>query len=236
MKHKTTSVLKTTLFLATAVFASTTYAAQVDIDRIEVAASSLDVATLKTLSSEFSGYDAALANYRLAVSANLTSQSDVAEQAIDQAMEILEQLTQEQTSNVEVKALLAQVYGYKIALSPIKGIVYGPKSQNTLSAAEALAPSNPRVLLVKGIGAINTPPMFGGSKEVALASFNQAIEAYSDDVYSNYYWGHSEAYTWRGMLRAQQGELGQAIADWNKALEIDPNYGWAKSLLAQNSK
>ena len=92
------------------------------------------------------------------------------------------------------------------------------------------------MLLVKGIGAANTPPMFGGSKEEALQAFDKSIQAYENDMYSNYYWGHSEAYTWRGLLHAQLGDSEQAMADWQKALEIDPGYGWAKVLIAQANR
>ena len=231
--NKTISILSALLF--TSLSSSAVFAGQTEIDRVEQAANTLNVTELKQLTTELVGYDLALANYRLAVSANLSELSDDADSAIDKSMEILEQLQQEQPENVEVKALLAQVYGYKIALSPIKGIVYGPKSQSTFEAAQQLAPNNPRVLLVTGIGAVNTPPMFGGSKELAFEAFNQAVMAYDSDQ-SNYYWGHAEAYTWRGMIYSQQGEYKKAKADWQQALAIEPNYGWAKSLLAQQTQ
>ncbi len=224
-----------TAILFTGLMSSTAIAGQDNIDRVELAASALNLKDLKQLSTELDGYDAALANYRLAVTANLTKQSDDAEVAIDKAMEILEQLQLEQPGSAEVNALLAQVYGYKIALSPIKGVIYGAKSHNTLEKAKEVAPNNPRVLLVTGIGAVNTPPMFGGSTEVAMEAFNKAVVAYENDLYSDHYWGHAEAYTWRGMLHSQQGKNDKAIADWQKALDIQPGYGWAKSLLTQHS-
>lgn len=231
--NKTISMLSAVLF--TSLSSSAVLAGQMEIDRVEQAANTLNITELKHLTAELAGYDLALANYRLAVSANLKQLTSEAESAIDKSMEILEQLQQEQADNVEIKALLAQVYGYKIALSPIKGVIYGAKSQGTLAAAQKLAPNNPRVLLVTGIGAANTPPMFGGSKEAAFEAFNQAVKAYDSDQYSNYYWGHAEAYTWRGMIYSQQGEHTKAVADWQQALTVEPNYGWAKSLLAQHS-
>lgn len=231
MKTNISTTFSSVLMLTTAVFTGSAFAAQTDINRIEAAASNLNVEVLTALSEELHGYDAAFAYYRLAMSANLTQQFDLADKALDDSMVLLETLRLEQPDSAEVNALLAQVYGFKIALNPIKGIIYGSKSQAALEKAEKLAPKNPRVLLIKGIGAINTPPMFGGSKEVAFASFSESIAAYDEDVYSNYYWGHPEAYTWRGFLHSKQGEQSKAIADWKKALEIDPNYGWAKVLL-----
>jgi len=236
MNNNKLTLLTNSLILAAALITPTVNAAQAEIDQVEQASAQLNIKQLQTLTKELEGYDLALANYRLAVSANLTKQEDMAEKSLDQAMELLEMLDQEQPNDPEVKALLAQVYGYKIALSPIKGIVYGPKSQSSLSEAELIAPNNPRVQLIKGIGAVNTPPMFGGSSDKAMEAFSKAIEAYNNDQYSNYYWGHSEALTWRGMLHQQQGQTEKAMADWNKALEIDPNYGWAQSLIASSSK
>ncbi|MDC2889808.1 hypothetical protein [Psychrosphaera algicola] len=164
-------------------------AGQAEIDRIEQAAGVLDITQLKTIAADLSGYDLALAYYRIALSANLKGQTPVAKESIDQAMELLEKLDESSPDNVEIKALLAQVYGYKIALDPIKGMYYGPKSNSTLSSAETIQPNNPRVLLVKGISKFNTPGVFGGSTEAAYQAFDQAITAYSEDQYSDYHWG-----------------------------------------------
>ena len=207
------------------------YAGQVEIDQIEQAVSVLNVAELKNIAKNLEGYDLALANYRIALSANLTKQDDKAGDALDESMSQLELLNKQQPSNVEVKALLAQVYGYKIALNPIKGMYYGPKAQNMLAQAEELDPNNPRVLLIKGISAANTPTIFGGSEEEALLAFGQAISAYEDDQYSNYHWGFAEAYTWRGIINYKLDNKTSALADWQQALVVEPSYGWAKSLI-----
>lgn len=221
------------LLLSSVITSDTAYPNQSDIYKIEEAMSTMDVATLKSIRSDLQGYPLALANYRLALSANLSQQDDLAEDALHTAMKMLENLDNEMPENVEVKALLAQVYGYKIALSPIKAMYYGPKSQNKLAEAEAIASNNPRVLLVKGIGALNTPSMFGGDKDIAIDALNKSIAAFKDDEYSGYHWGFAEVYTWRGLIMQEQGDTEKAISDWNSALEIDPYYGWAQSLIAR---
>lgn len=229
MKHlKTlrTIALISSLGLATSVFAS-----QADIDRIEQAAAVLDTSTLQSLSNEMTGYDQALANYRLAVSANVKKDSALALQASNSAIQQLKAITQEQPDHVEATALLAQLYGYKISLQPMKAMFLGPKSIKHLKAAETLAPNNPRVQLFKGIGKAHTPPMFGGSMEEALTAFSAAILSYQEDEYSGYHWGEAEAYTWRGLMYQSQGNLQQATRDWQQALVVDPGCGWAKSLL-----
>ena len=232
------NALSTTAFAFTLVsglaMTHTAHAGQYEIDQIEAAASQLDLTELQQLSQQMQGYDLALNQYRIALSANLTGQKDLASKAIDEAMTLLEKLDAESPESPEIKALLAQVYGYKIAISPLKGVYYGPKAGEALQQAKALAPNNPRVHLVAGISAFNTPAMFGGSIEVALSSFSKAIEAYKMDGQSDYHWGHAETFTWRGLVHQQQGDMQEARADWQKALEIEPGYGWANMLIAKN--
>tara|TARA_R110000787_G_scaffold277931_1_gene387479 strand:+ start:245 stop:940 length:696 start_codon:yes stop_codon:yes gene_type:complete len=207
---------------------------QAEIDQIEQAAGVLNITALQSIAMNVTGYDQALAYYRIGLSANLTGDSDQAIKAIDQAIDLLEQLNESSIDDVEIKALLAQVYGYKIALEPMKGMYYGPKSSTTITAAETLAPNNPRVQLVIGIGKFNTPAIFGGSSDAAYQAFDKAISAYATDEYSNYHWGHAETYTWRGLVQMQKGDTDKAKQDWQLALNINPDYGWAKMLLAQN--
>jgi tetratricopeptide (TPR) repeat protein len=212
----------------------TAIAGQADIDQIEQAAATLNVTELQTITTQVTGYDKALAYYRTGLSANLMGKTEQANQSIDQSIELLEQLDSSTPDDVEIKALLAQVYGYKISLEPIKGMYFGPKSNAKLAEAETLAPNNPRVLLVKGIGKLNTPPMFGGSSEAAYQAFDKAVLAYANDQDSGFHWGYAETYTWRGLVHMQSGETDKAKQDWQLALNINPDYGWAKMLLSQN--
>ena len=209
-------------------------AAQPDIDKIEQAAGVLNIAELKTIAANVTGYDQALAYYRISLSQNLMGKTALAIKAIDKAITLLESLNETSSNDVEVKTLLAQVYGYKIALEPIKGMYFGAKSGAIIAEAKALAPNNPRVQLVIGISKLNTPEMFGGSSDAAFDAFNKAIIAYDNDEYSNYHWGEAETYTWRGLVHMQKGEVNKAKQDWQSALNINPDYGWAKMLLAQN--
>lgn len=210
------------------------FSAQGEIDQIEQAAGVLNISALENIATNVTGYEQALTYYRISLSANLTGKSDVAIKAIDQAIEVLEQIDVAIGDDVEVKALLAQVYGYKITLEPLKGMYYGQKASNKLAEAENLAPNNPRVQLVTGISKLNTPAMFGGSSDAAYRAFDKAIAAYPTDVNSEYHWGHAETYTWRGVTHMQKGEPNKAKEDWQQALTINPDYGWAKMLLAQS--
>lgn len=228
---KTHTTLLTITFFTSALISSSLFAGQAEIDRIEAATANLDVATLTKLSNEFEGYDYALAQYRLALSANLKQQDKRALAAIDKSIETLELLNQSNPNDVEVKALLAHAYGYKISIKPLSAILNGPKAQKMLEEAERIDPVNPRVLLVKGTSAMFTPAFFGGSNEVAMQAIKQALQAYKQDFSSNYHWGYAETYTWKGILEQKNGNIEQARADWQQALVINQDYGWAKILL-----
>ena len=210
------------------------FAGQYEIDQIESAAAKLDINALELLTHQVDGYDKGLAYYRLALSANLQGQTKSAIKWIDDAIALLEALESAQPDEVEVKALLAQVYGYKIAMQPMKGMFYGAKSSTMLDEAKTLSPNNPRVHLIQGIAKFNTPGMFGGSRKEAEDAFTAAISAYGSDLNSNYHWGFAETYTWRGVVNMKSGKLAQAKQDWQKALDINPDYDWAKTLLNQH--
>lgn len=230
------SVTAKTFLFVSAVFSFAVKADQYQIDQIETAAATLDINRLNDLKQDMTGYELALTHYRLSLSASTSGDAELAVSEIDKAITVLQALEKETPDNVEVKALLGNVYGYKISLQPLKGIFYGPKAQFTLAEATALDADNPRVLLFTGIAAMATPAMFGGSEEKAMTAFNQAITEFDTDVNSNYHWGFAETFTWRGLVYLQQGQLSKAKADWQQALTIEPNYNWANAMIEQSEK
>jgi tetratricopeptide (TPR) repeat protein len=209
-------------------------AAQLEIDTIEQAVNQLDRTTILELTSEYKAYDLAFAQYKLAVVANVQQDKDTAIAALDKAIVTLETMLKDEPNHVEVLALLAQVYGYKAGLQPMKAIVYGPKSNRAIAQAEALAPEHPRVQLVKGIIKVNTPALFGGSNEQGKQALDKSIQAFSQDLGSDYHWGYADAHTWRGIIHNNAGNTDLARVDWQKAVEINPDSGWARSLLSKH--
>lgn len=215
-----------------ALYGNTVNASQVSVDQIEQAAQQLDSQTLVSLSQSTTGFDKALASYRLAVNAQLSGDLDSAKVYLADAETILNADSEQKSA--DHYALLAQVYGYHIALSPMKGALYGPKSASALNKAFSLDSENPRAFFVAGISKYNTPALFGGSKQSALTAFDEAIARYSNDDASGFNWGHAEAFVWRGLTHLALNDVEKAKADWQNALAIAPNYGWPKMLLANN--
>jgi tetratricopeptide (TPR) repeat protein len=208
---------------------------QLTITAIEDASMELNLTELVTIKESSLGYDKALANYRLGLNYSFVQQQDKAIEALAIATKQLIALVEIDNQDNESWALLAQVYGLRIAYQPMKGSDFGPKSATALMKAQGISPNNPRVLLVQGVSKYNTPAMFGGSKHEALSALSKAIEQYANDQHSEFHWGYAEAYTWRGLTQLELGNKDAALADWTKAIEISPNYGWAKNLLQKNS-
>lgn len=221
--------MKTSIIIASiALLPSLTHANE--IPAIDTASNTMNVAALQNLSQQTQDYDRAYANYRLAITANILGQSETAINALTSAQATLENLDQADAENL---ALLASVYGMQIALDSSRGASLGPKLGQALAQAQLLDPTNPRVVLVQAISAFNTPVSFGGSMKKAIELSSKAIALYEapcDEIC----WGHAEAYTWRGLAKQSTGDSQGAIADWQAAVEVQADYGWANFLLKQN--
>jgi hypothetical protein len=171
------------------------HADQQTITAIENASMSLNLSELVTIKENSQGYDQALVNYRLGLNYSFVQQQKKAIAALELATTQLTELVTIDDQDTESWALLAQVYGLRIAYQPMRGGELGPKSAMALAKAQAISPSNPRVLLIQGVSKYNTPAMFGGSKHAALTALSKSIEQYANDQHSEYHWGHAEAYT-----------------------------------------
>ncbi|MCL1088959.1 hypothetical protein L2744_04920 [Shewanella profunda] len=228
-----------TLLLASSLALINTYSfaatpSNANITSVDAAANSMNIAKLQQLSASTQDYDQAYAQYRLAISANVMGQKSLADSALTSAQTTLETLEASQ-ANAESLALLSSVYGMQIALDASKGAVLGMKSAKAIANAEQLEPQNPRVALVKAIAAYNTPALFGGSMQNAKTLASAAIERFALPC-DNICWGEAEAYTWRGLAKQELGDSQGAIEDWQQALKVQADYGWAKFLLQQNQQ
>jgi tetratricopeptide (TPR) repeat protein len=100
-----------------------------------------------------------------------------------------------------------------------------------ISKAKELAPENPRVALIDAISTYNTPSLFGGGKDKGLEKMKKAAELFerwkeSDSLQPS--WGKEEVHAWIGIAYLERKETILARKSFEKALEINPNYGWVK--------
>ena len=203
-------------------------------DKIQQARATFERATADESLATLAHYYAAYAAHQL-VDLLTGSNPDIPKREllvhIDYAIHHLEESTQRDPSFAEGWALLASVYGRKISLKPLLGMTLGQKSRRAQRTAVEIAPDNPRVVLLKAIGDFNTPRMWGGSKKRAIEGLRRAATLFQEESVSNPLqpsWGHSDVYAWLGIAHLDEDNLSEARKAFEKALTIDPEFGWVK--------
>lgn len=201
-----------------------------DLDAMYAARATFERTLADTALVAWGHYYIALADYRIAGLLGEESK-DQASEHLKVAVEHLEKATEIDPEAAEAYALLSSAYGLQIGLSPMKTMILGPRVGKASRKAQQLAPDNPRVVLSAAISDFNTPKMFGGSKEKGLQGFQRAAELFAQEEPTDPIqpvWGHREAYAWTGIAYQDRGELESARAAFEKALEVDPDFGWVK--------
>jgi len=196
-----------------------------------------DVAALEALRKELDGTgpeDAILAGYldwRLASLLVGNSDQKSADAVLERGQQTLEALVAEAPDNAEAWALLSGTLGMRIGIQPMtRGLRYGRAANRAMSTALELEPGNPRVLLIDGIGKLNTPSMFGGSRKKAMQQFDTALAAIQANGPGRYSWGEADIHVWRGIAERYAKNRDAARAAFDRALEIVPTYEWARYL------
>ena len=198
-----------------------------DLDGLKRAQNLFQRASNDASMATHANYYLGLAEYRMAA----FSEGDAVIQHLDNGIEYLEAMLNKDANSVEGNALLSSLYGWKAGLKPMKAMVLGPRSDKHISVAENIAPENPRVWVVKAISSYSKPKMFGGDKDVALEGFQKALELFEQQDITNPLapsWGHLDSYAWMGIIYMEKGQNAEAKSVFEKALAIDPEYGWIK--------
>ena len=179
-------------------------------------------------------YYIGLVDYRLVSYYFSKQDKDQAKQFINDGIEHLQATIDSNENFADAHSLLSSLYGNKIGINPLLGMTLGPKSGKEMEKAMELEPKNPRNYLIAGWSAYFAPKMFGGGKEKAKNYFEQAIACFdsfkvTDPLLPD--WGHDEAYAWLGMAQMEAEEFEAAKLNFDKALEINPGYGWVSHVL-----
>ena len=124
---------------------------------------------------------------------------------LEEAQAHLEALIEARPEHAEAQALLSSVLGLQIGINAFRGMRLGPLSSAAVERAYMLEPSNPRVALVRGIGWLKTPRMFGGGVEKADAELQRAEELFQQESVDKAWphWGRVDVLIWRGRVQAQ---------------------------------
>lgn len=175
-------------------------------------------------------YWLALADHRL-VPRLMNDDKALAKRYSGDGIARLDQILKAEPKNVEALALKAAMLGMSIALNPMSAMTAGPESNELFEKAIALAPNNPRIYLMDGIGILNRPKFVGGGADKALPQLRKAQELFAaapaaDSTAID--WGRGEAYLWAGRAATMLDDPAGAAAAYKKCLEFEPGNDWVR--------
>lgn len=177
-------------------------------------------------------YAAAYAAYRLVNLPGVTDKEKTA--LLDDAIAQLQAVVKRNPKDAEAHALLGSVYGLQIAAAPfVRGMTLGPRANAALDRAAEIDGGNPRVLLVQGVSAFNTPAMFGGGTDKAEQFLRRSLDRFATEPANKPWpnWGRFDAHVWLGQALLQKGNRAGARAEYDQARTLAPNSGWLRYVL-----
>ena len=130
--------------------------------------------------------------------------SDIKEEYLDKAFDILTQFEQSDVDLVdslalsEIYTLKAMIYVGKIFINPmVNGMKYGPLAGQSIEQAIKYYPNNPRPYYLDGQSKFYTPSAFGGGLDKAMPLLKESLDNYSKFKAKKYWpnWGMSDCET-----------------------------------------
>ena len=175
-------------------------------------------------------YYVALCDYRLANYFIASQEMEKVETYVKESETYLLKAMEIDPEFGELDALYAYMLGFEIALDQEKAMSLGFQSFQYMGKAATKSPDNPRVQYLKGISELYTPAQFGGGVDAAIKTLTRSVELFDKENIEEEFlpsWGKEESYTFLGMAYNQKGDREKAKAMFNKALEINPDFGLA---------
>lgn len=175
-------------------------------------------------------YYIALSDYRLTTFYLASEKEEKAENYSKEGLKYLEKAIESDPSFGESYALYASLLGVEIAFHPERAMALGPKISEYFAKSFQRDPDNPRINLLKGISILYTPETFGGGADKAIILFQKSIDFFEKESIEGSLkpsWGREEAYLNLGLAHKQMKEYDKAIECLKKALQVNPDYGYA---------
>jgi tetratricopeptide (TPR) repeat protein len=128
-----------------------------------------------------------------------------------------------------LNAYKSALYGYKIGLNKLQAPFIGPKSVESAKRAIQLDENNPYGYIQTGNSEFFMPPVFGGSKTVALENFKKAeklMERNLEKIKND--WNYLSLLAMKVMTYKELKQYEMAKYYCEKALKTEPEFLWVK--------
>ncbi len=155
---------------------------------------------------------------------------DLAGDLLDKSAILTKKILKKNSDSAEANALLSAVYGMKIGLSPIKGMLLGSKSSSMAQKGIDLAPDNGFTNYIKGNNLFYTPSAFGGDVEESITFFEKARTIY-EQTQQTATWEYLNTMVLLGQAYHQLENYEEAQSTYETALKVAPNIGYIKEYL-----
>lgn len=233
--------MKTIKFLTLLLFISSTLLAQTEGDKMAYQAyitnnKSLwkqlvkkEEASYNSSKSNKNLYALLLAQHGLLGATMVDQDEDLFDDHYKAAKENVETLIDTNYEAANAKAILSAIYGWEIAYSGYKGMFLGGKNSTNIEEATKLGPSSPLVWQIYASSKLFTPEMFGGDIDVAVKSYEKAVKLYdAQNAAEKSNWRYLDALAWLGQAYMSTNQKEKAKQTFEKALEVEPEFGWVK--------
>ncbi len=157
---------------------------------------------------------------------------DFFDEHVAEAKKLTKKLIEQNPKSGEAAAILSGIYGNEMGYSPMKGMTLGNKSSSLAEKATVLEPASPLVWRVYANNKFYTPAAFGGDVKEAVQALEKCIalfEKSNQPLASN--WAYLDALTFLGQAYQKTGDHAKAIATYEKALTVEPDFDWIKKTL-----
>lgn len=170
---------------------------------------------------------AAEAAYGAAGTAFANEDEGQAKKWAQRSVELAKKHLETDSKSADGKAVLAGAYGIQMGLSPMKAMFLGGKSKRLLHEAVDSENAGPLPHFMMAMSFYQTPAMFGGDNEKAVAHFKKAVSGYKAESRAHD-WMYLSSMAWLGQALESQEQNNQAIAVYEQALETEPGFFWVK--------
>ncbi|WKN45706.1 tetratricopeptide repeat protein [Tunicatimonas pelagia] len=152
----------------------------------------------------------------------------------------LKTILKEDAEDATALAKMAQLYGATMAFQSWRAMYLGPKSQKLVDQALEAEPENADAWVQRANSRLFTPTMFGGDIDEAVECFEKAVQYYEAQPDYAKNWRYLNSLAWLGQAYQKSDQPSKAIATYQKALEVEPSFGWVKyklmpQVIAQSS-